>query len=220
MRNLDFRMRMLLARSKADLESLLYILKEESETRDLNINKKKTKLMVFSKNKIPPKCKSTLDDGELQQVENFSYLGSMSSTFTNKKLGTETKKRMMKCYIWSILTYGCESWTLSKQDESRLEAMEMWIYRRMKKISWIEKKTNKEVLEMVGEERNLLKTIRQRQLRFVGNITREDSIEKLSLEGRVEGCRSRGRQRQDFFQGLAMVAGTKTTELPRLAREN
>lgn len=105
----------LLARSKADLENL-YILKEESETRGLNINKKKTKLMVFSKNKIPPKCKSTLDDEELQ-VENFSYLGSilmqdcrcssdiktrialakksftdMSSTFTNNKLGIETKK--------------------------------------------------------------------------------------------------------------------------------
>jgi len=65
----------LLSRSKADLENL-YILKEESETRGLNINKKKTKLMVFSKNKIPPKCKSTLDDEELQ-VENFSYLGSI-----------------------------------------------------------------------------------------------------------------------------------------------
>ncbi|XP_069973546.1 uncharacterized protein [Penaeus vannamei] len=191
---------------------------------------------------IPPKCKSTLDDEE--QVENFGYLGSiltqecrcssdiktriplakksfsdMSNTFTNNKLGIETKKRMMKCYIWSILTYGCESWTLSKQDESRLEAMEMWIYRPMKKISWIEKKTNKQVLEMVGEERNLLKTIRQGQLRFVGHITREDSIEKLSLEGRAEGCRSRGRQRQDFLQGLAMVAGMKTTELLRLAHD-
>ncbi|XP_069990632.1 uncharacterized protein [Penaeus vannamei] len=69
--------KVLLARSKADLENLLYILKEESEIRGLNINKKKTKLMVFSKNKIPPKCKSTLDDEELQQVENFSYLGSI-----------------------------------------------------------------------------------------------------------------------------------------------
>ena len=53
----------------------------------------------------------------------------------------------------------------------------------MKKISWIDKKTNKEVLEMMGEERRLLKTIHQRQLRFVGHIIREESIEKLSLEG-------------------------------------
>ena len=73
--------------------------------------------------------------------------------------------------------------------------MEMWLYRHMKKISWIEKKSDEEVLEMVREDRSLLATIRQRQLRFVAHITREDSIEKLSLEGRVEGSRSRGRQK-------------------------
>jgi len=85
----------------------------------------------------------------------------MSSTFTNKQLENDTKKRLMKCYIWSVLAYGCELWTLSKQDESGLEAMELWIYRCMKKISWIDKKANKEVLEMMGEEQRLLKTIRQ-----------------------------------------------------------
>ena len=234
----------LLARNKDELENPLYILKEESENRGLKINMKKTKLMVFSKNKIPPNCKITLDDEELQQVESFKYLGSilthdcrctsdiktrialaktfftdMSNTLTNNKLESGTKKRMMKCYIWSTLTYGCESWTFRKQDESRLEAMEMWIYRQMKKISWIDKKSNKEVLEMIGEERKLLKTIRQRQLRFIGHIVREDSIEKLSLEGKVEGCRSRGRQRQDFLQGLAKAVGMKMVELLRLAQD-
>ena len=201
--------------------------------------------MVFSRNKIRPNCKITLDDKELQQVESLNCLGNilthdcrctsdiktrialakksftdMSNTLTNNKLESDTKKRMMKCYIWSTLTYGYESWTLSKQDESRLEAMETWIYRRMKKILWIDK-SNKEVLQMMGEERKLLKTICQRQLRFIGHIVREDSIEKLSLEGRVEGCRSRGRQRQDCLQGLAMAAGMrmKTVELLRLAQD-
>ena len=98
--------------------------------------------------------------------------------------------------------------------------MELWIYRRMKKISWIDKKTNKEVLEMMGEEGRLLKTIRQRQLRFVGYIIREESIEKPSLEGRVEECSSRGRQRQDFLQGLTTAAGTKLVEILRLAQDS
>ena len=66
----------LLARIKVDLENLLHILKEESEIRGLNINRKKAKVMVFSKNKISPKCKITVDDEELQQVESFNYLGS------------------------------------------------------------------------------------------------------------------------------------------------
>ena len=89
----------------------------------------------------------------------------------------------------------------------------------MKKILWIDKKSNKDVLEMIGEERKLLKTIRQRQLRFIGHIVREDLIKKLSLEGKVEGCRSRGRQRQDFLQGLAKAVGMKTMELLWLAQD-
>ena len=114
----------LLARKKVDLENLLHILKEESEIGGLNINRKKPKLMVFSKNKISPKCKITLDDKEVQQVECFNYLRSiltqdcrctsdiktqialgkksftdMSSTFTNKQLENDIKKRLMKCYI-------------------------------------------------------------------------------------------------------------------------
>ena len=74
-------------------------------------------------------------------------------------------------------------------------------------------KSNEKVLEMVGEEWNLLKIIYQRRLKFVGHITREDSIEKLSLEGRVEGSRSLGRQRPDFLQRLVTIAGMKTMEL-------
>ena len=89
----------------------------------------------------------------------------------------------------------------------------------MKKISWIDKKSNKEVVEMMVKERKLSKTIRQRQLRFIGQIVREDSIEKLSLEGRVEGCGSRGRQRQDFLQGLAMAARMKTVEMLQPAQD-
>ena len=84
-------------------------------------------------------------------------------------------------------------------------------------ISWIEKKSNEELLEMVGEDWNLLKIIHLRQLRFVGHITREDSIEKMSSEGRLEGSRRRGRQRKDFLQGLVTIVGMKTTELVRSA---
>ena len=63
----------LLARNKVDLENLLHILKEENEIRGLNVNRKKKKLMVFSKNKISPKCKITLDNKELQQGESLNY---------------------------------------------------------------------------------------------------------------------------------------------------
>ena len=110
----------------------------------------------------------------------------------------------MKCYIWYVLTYGCESWTLTNPDIKRLEAMKMWIYRRMKRISWMERVSNVEILDLVNEKRTLIKTIRQRQLTFIGHIMREDSIEKLCVQGLMEGKRSRGKQRTVFLQSLAL----------------
>ena len=72
----------------------------------------------------------------------------------------------LKAYIWSILLYGCECWTLTKDLERRLEAAEMWYIRRIMRISWTEKKSNEEVMEIAGYKRSQLKTIRKRQLQF------------------------------------------------------
>ena len=66
------------------------------------------------------------------------------------------RKNFDKCYVWSVLLYGCETWTINGQDKKKLEAMEMWIWRRLLKISWTERKSNVDVLNQVGEKRILL----------------------------------------------------------------
>ena len=70
------------------------------------------------------------------------------------------KKRMIKTLVWPVALYGSETWTVKKEVIGRLEA---WIWRRMEKISWKDLKTNDEVLLLVGEERNLMKTIEKRK---------------------------------------------------------
>ena len=92
----------------------------------------------------------------------------MKSIFTNRNIRIYTKINTLKTYIWSILLHGCECWTLAKDLERRLEAAEMWFIRRIMRISWTEKKSNDEVMEMAGYKRSLLKTIRKRQLQFLG----------------------------------------------------
>ena len=66
------------------------------------------------------------------------------------KTNLELKKSIMKCLVWSVALYAAETWTLA---DRRLEAFEMWIWRRMEKISWLDKVTNEEVLRRVNEER-------------------------------------------------------------------
>src|SRR6218665_1874276 len=97
------------------------------------------------------------------------------------------KKRMVKTLIWSVTLYCAGTWTLRKEDITRLEAFERWIWRRMEKISWIEHISNEEVLKLVEEERSLLTIIRTRQWNWMGHIVRGDSLQREIIEGRIEG---------------------------------
>ena len=108
----------------------------------------------------------------------------------------------LRAYIWSVLLYGFESWTLKKDTERRLEAAEMWFIRRILRVSWTERKTNIEVMKEAGYKRSLMKTIRKRQMEFLGHIRRTDGIEKLMLSGKIEGKKSRGRQRIKYLDSL------------------
>src|SRR6218665_1202229 len=71
------------------------------------------------------------------------------------KLNKNLKKRINKSMIWSMVLYGSETWSLRKEDIERLEAFEVWIWRRMERISWMEHMTNEEILQMVDEKDHL-----------------------------------------------------------------
>ena len=71
----------------------------------------------------------------------------MSTILKNRNISFSTKLRVLKTYVWSILLYGCETWTITAETKKNLEAAEMWFYRRMVRISWKEKRTNESLLE-------------------------------------------------------------------------
>ena len=96
-------------------------------------------------------------------------------------------------------------------------AMQMWCWKRMLRISWTKKITNEKVLELAGNKRSLMETIRKRQLSFVGHIIRESSSERLCLEGKIEGRKARGRQRLTYLVSLAGTVGLTCHQLIRCA---
>ena len=91
---------------------------------------------------------------------------------------------------------------MSTTDEKKIKAVEMWCYRRMLKLSWTQRKTNKEVLEMASAERNMITTIRSRQMRFLGHIMRRGELEDLSITGKLNGKRPRGRPRFTYTEQI------------------
>jgi len=89
---------------------------------------------------------------------------------------------MIKTLILSDVLFGSETWTMRKEDVKRLEACEMWIWRRMEKISWTEHITNEEVLAGIGDERAMIHTIKKRQRNWIGHILRRFAKEQLLKE--------------------------------------
>jgi len=83
--------------------------------------------------------------------------------------------------------YATETWTLRKVDIQRLKLFEIWIWRRLMKISWTEHRSNQEVLDMVDENRSLMNTTRQRQKNWLGHMLRSESLLHTVLEDRMEG---------------------------------
>ncbi|GFS03874.1 endonuclease-reverse transcriptase [Elysia marginata] len=102
----------------------------------------------------------------------------------------------------------------------RIVAAEMWFLRRILKISWAERTSNEVVLRRAGVKKEAVHIVRKRQLSFVGHIYREDDLERLTLTGRVQGKRDRGRQRVTFSHSLnqGVTQGTRSkNEFLRLA---
>jgi len=83
--------------------------------------------------------------------------------------------------------YGSETWCLTKEDIRKLEAMEMWIWRKSERITWTDHITNDEVLERVQEKRQLINLIKERQAKWIGHVMRSDTLLKDILEGRTKG---------------------------------
>ena len=98
--------------------------------------------------------------------------------------------------------YASETWTISQENRKKIEAFEMWTWRKAENISWKDKVTNEEVLRRVKEERQLLNTIWNRKKRWIGHILRRDGLMRNVLEGRMEGKRTRGRPRLTMLDDL------------------
>ena len=234
----------LLAENMQDLQDLLNRINERSQECGLEINIRKTKIMIISRANITPKADIYVNGEKLEQVESYSYLGhlitedgrcekeikrrigiaknsfnNMKQIFLSKQISVDLKKRMVKCYIYSTLLYGAETWTLNKDLMRQIEAFEMWIYRRLGHISWQQKKTNEEVLRIVNGKKELLHDLARRQMKYFGHIKRHNTILRTILEGKVEGTRPRGRPRYKWTDNIKKWSGLSMAECSITAQD-
>ena len=233
----------LLAGNEKELSELICKINEVGKQFGMNI--KKTKTMVVSKKRNSPKINIAIDGEQIEQVASYVYLGSLitddgrcekeikrrimiaRSTFTNMRtllscrgINLKTRLRAIKCYIWPTLFYGAETWTTTKSLLSRLDAFEMWVYRRVLKISWTEKITNQEVLIRMGTGREIVRQFKTRKLQYLGHLIRHNTSQIQLIEGKIEGRRSRGRPRNTWTTTeITTTKGMKYYQLKRAAED-
>ncbi|KAI5752582.1 hypothetical protein M8J77_018365 [Diaphorina citri] len=233
----------LLAENIQNLQNILNKVITTSEAYGLTLNTKKTKFMLITKSQITEE--SLYAKGEkLEKVERYNYLGTnvnssmdygaeikiriekarasfmkMKKLFTNRDLSLDLRIRMLRCYIFTVLLYGVEAWTLNKSCERKLEAFEMWTYRRILKISWTERVTNTEALRRIKKNVEILEEVKKRKLQYLGHIMRGTKYEILHLiiRGKIVGKRSVGRRRTSWLKNLREWFNISTAELFRAA---
>ena len=165
----------LMAESEEKLKSLLMKVKEESEKVGLKLNIQKTKIMASS-----PITSWQIDGETMETVRDFIFLGSkisvggdyshemkrhlllgrkamtnLDSVLKSRDITLSTKVRLVKAMVFPAVMYGCESWTINKAEHRRIDAFELWCWRRLLRVSWTARRSNQSILKEISPEYSL-----------------------------------------------------------------
>ena len=125
---------------------------------------------------------------------------NLESIFKNRDITLPTKVRLVKAMVFPVVMYGCESWTVEKAEHRRIDAFELWCWRRLLRVPWTARRSNQSVLKEISPGCSLKGPLRKLKLQYFGYLMRRvDSLEKTLMLGGTGGRRRRGQQRMRWL---------------------
>ena len=128
---------------------------------------------------------------------------NLDSILKSRDITLPTKVHLVKAMVFPVVMYGCESWTVKKAERRRIDAFELWCWRRLLRVPWTARRSNQSILKEISPDYSLEGLMLKLKLQYFGHLIRRvDSLEKTLMLGGIEGRRRRGRQRMRWLDGI------------------